>query len=61
MRCSHCGSNDVESDHTRGDTVCLRCGKVLEETLVVNEVSFENTKVLGTFISDTMGGGKEVY
>ena len=57
MHCSNCGSKDIESDNTRGDTVCRNCGKVLEENLVVNEVSFENTKVLGTFISDQMGGG----
>jgi transcription initiation factor TFIIIB Brf1 subunit/transcription initiation factor TFIIB len=57
MQCNNCGSKDIESDQTRGDIVCRNCGKVLEEGLVVNEVSFENTKVMGTFISDNMGGG----
>jgi transcription factor IIIB subunit 2 len=56
MKCTQCGSQDIESDQTRGDTVCRSCGKVLEDVMVVNEVSFDNTKVLGTFISDNMGG-----
>jgi transcription initiation factor TFIIIB Brf1 subunit/transcription initiation factor TFIIB len=57
MQCPHCNSKDIESDQTRGDVICRNCGNVLEETLVVNEVAFENTKVLGTFISDGMAGG----
>ena len=57
MKCTNCGSNDVERDPSRGDTICKNCGKVLEENAVVFDVAFENTKVVGTFVSDGGMGG----
>lgn len=39
--CNQCGSTELESDHTRGDTFCTKCGSVIEENLIVSELQFE--------------------
>lgn len=39
--CNQCGSTDLESDPTRGDTFCTKCGAVIEENLIVSELQFE--------------------
>lgn len=39
--CNHCGSTELESDPTRGDTFCTKCGSVIEENLIVSELQFE--------------------
>ena len=39
--CNQCGSTELESDPTRGDTFCTKCGAVLEENLIVSELQFE--------------------
>lgn len=39
--CNQCGSNELESDPTRGDTFCTKCGAVIEENLIVSELQFE--------------------
>lgn len=39
--CQHCGSTELESDPTRGDTLCTKCGSVIEENLIVSELQFE--------------------
>lgn len=39
--CNHCGSTELESDPTRGDTLCTVCGSVIEENLIVSELQFE--------------------
>ena len=54
--CSNCGSSDIDIDHSRGDAVCTNCGSVLEDNLIVSEVTFaENsiggTSVIGQFVS----------
>eukprot|EP00736_Rhodelphis_marinus_P000069 Rmarinus@m.3771 len=54
--CNSCGSTDIEIDGTRGDAVCTRCGNVLEESAIVNEVSFQEnsagqSSVIGQFVS----------
>jgi transcription initiation factor TFIIIB Brf1 subunit/transcription initiation factor TFIIB len=56
MKCTNCGSNNSIKDSGRGDTVCGDCGKVLEESEVVCDVAFENTKVVGSFVTDQIGG-----
>jgi transcription initiation factor TFIIIB Brf1 subunit/transcription initiation factor TFIIB len=56
MKCNNCGSSNIIKDASRGDTVCGSCGQVLEESEVVFDVAFENTKVVGTFISENMTG-----
>lgn len=38
--CSHCGGTDIEYDQARGDAVCTSCGSVLEDNIIVSEVTF---------------------
>ena len=54
--CSHCGGSDIEYDHARGDAVCTACGFVLEDSIIVSEVSFSDnslgaSSVVGQFVS----------
>lgn len=39
--CNECGSTELESDPTIGDTFCTQCGAVIEENLIVSELQFE--------------------
>lgn len=39
-QCPHCDSTDIDHDPARGDSVCVGCGAVLEESLIVSEVGF---------------------
>ena len=52
MKCPNCSSNNSIKDASRGDTICGDCGNVLEENEVVCDVAFENTKVVGSFVTD---------
>ena len=54
--CSHCGGTDIEYDAGRGDAVCTSCGSVLEDNIIVSEVSFQEqssgaSAVIGQFVS----------
>lgn len=54
--CSNCGGADIEYDQSRGDAVCVQCGSVLEDNIIVSEVSFQEqssgaTSVIGQFVS----------
>lgn len=57
MKCTRCNSTNIIKDATRGDTVCGSCGQVLEESEVVFDVAFEDTKVVGTFVNENYAGG----
>ena len=55
--CSTCGSSDIDFDPSRGDTVCTNCGSVLEESVIVSEVTFQDnsaggSSVIGQFVSN---------
>lgn len=55
--CSTCGSSDIDFDPSRGDTVCTSCGSVLEESVIVSEVTFQEngaggSSVVGQFVSN---------
>ena len=54
--CSSCGGTEIEHDHARGDAVCMSCGSVLEDNIIVSEVSFQeqtsgSSSVIGQFVS----------
>ena len=54
--CSNCGGAEIEYDQSRGDAVCVQCGSVLEDNIIVSEVSFQEqssgaTSVIGQFVS----------
>ena len=67
LTCHNCGSSDFETDQARGDTVCTKCGIVIEDNVIVNEIQFEEgsfggTHVVGQRITDeystrTLSGG----
>jgi transcription factor IIIB 90 kDa subunit len=39
-RCPHCDGVEIDYDPARGDAVCVDCGTVLEENVIVAEVQF---------------------
>ncbi|CEF62856.1 Transcription factor IIIB 90 kDa subunit [Strongyloides ratti] len=53
--CHHCGSSEIDEDTSRGDTTCMNCGTVLEESIVVSDVQFEEragiSSLVGQFVS----------
>ena len=54
--CSQCGGTDIEYDQARGDAVCTGCGSVLEDNIIVSEVTFVeqssgSSSVIGQFVS----------
>ena len=62
-KCSSCGSTSIDVDPSRGDAVCTQCGEVLETSLIVSDVQFEENAhggaaAIGQFVSgDSKGGG----
>jgi transcription factor IIIB 90 kDa subunit len=40
LRCPDCDSYEIDHDPARGDAVCIDCGRVLEESVIVAEVGF---------------------
>uniref|UniRef100_A0A3B5L1K5 TFIIB-type domain-containing protein n=1 Tax=Xiphophorus couchianus TaxID=32473 RepID=A0A3B5L1K5_9TELE len=58
--CKHCGSSDIDVDQARGDAVCMGCGSVLEDNIIVSEVEFVETGgggslAVGQFVSSEGG------
>uniref|UniRef100_A0A8C8IBE8 Transcription factor IIIB 90 kDa subunit n=1 Tax=Oncorhynchus tshawytscha TaxID=74940 RepID=A0A8C8IBE8_ONCTS len=41
--CKNCGGTDIDVDQARGDAVCVGCGSVLEDNIIVSEVQFMET------------------
>lgn len=39
--CPHCGSSEIDDDAARGDSTCMNCGTVLEESTIVSDVTFQ--------------------
>ncbi|KAI5108417.1 BRF1, RNA polymerase III transcription initiation factor a, partial [Silurus meridionalis] len=59
--CKNCGGTDVDVDQARGDAVCMTCGSVLEDNIIVSEVMFVESSggassAVGQFVaSDSQG------
>eukprot|EP00126_Sphaerothecum_destruens_P007582 Sdes_comp19901_c0_seq1m12287 len=54
--CNGCGGNNIDFDPSRGSAVCTNCGCVLEDSIIVSEVSFADnnsggSSVVGQFVS----------
>jgi transcription initiation factor TFIIIB Brf1 subunit/transcription initiation factor TFIIB len=43
MACVSCGSNEIEYADAKGETVCMSCGTVLEESSIVNAIGFDES------------------
>lgn len=61
-KCKNCGGSDIEVDPARGDAVCTTCGSVLEDSIIVAEIQFEEgahgtSSALGQFVSSDSKGG----
>uniref|UniRef100_F1KRU3 B-related factor 1 n=1 Tax=Ascaris suum TaxID=6253 RepID=F1KRU3_ASCSU len=55
-KCPHCGSSEIDDDATRGDSTCVKCGMVLEESAIVLDVTYQErsgagSTLVGQFIS----------
>ena len=63
LKCDSCGSTEIDIDPSRADAVCTSCGNVLESSIIVSDIQFEEnahggTSAIGTFVSaETKGGG----
>jgi len=63
LKCDACGSTDIDVDPSRADAVCTGCGNVLESSIIVSDIQFEEnahggSSAIGTFVSnETKGGG----
>lgn len=58
--CTACGSKEIEYDGALGNSVCVRCGVVLEENVVVAEVTYTElgngaTAMQGQFVAADRG------
>lgn len=61
-KCKNCGGTDIDVDPARGDAVCTSCGSVLEHSIIVSEIQFEDTAqggrgTIGQFVSSDSKGG----
>ncbi|XP_036065756.1 transcription factor IIIB 90 kDa subunit isoform X1 [Oryzias melastigma] len=58
--CKNCGSADIDVDQARGNAVCMGCGSVLDDNIIVSEVEFVETGgggslAVGQFVSSDGG------
>lgn len=56
MGCPSCGGTEIETDSARGDSVCVKCGQVLENSVIVSEVQFQETGGVSTAIGQFVVG-----
>lgn len=61
-KCKNCGSTEIDVDPARGDAVCTSCGSVLEDSVIVSEIQFEEnchggSSAIGHFVSSESHGG----
>ncbi|MFH4976621.1 hypothetical protein AB6A40_003330 [Gnathostoma spinigerum] len=54
--CPFCGSCEIDDDAARGDSTCMGCGTVLEESTIISDVQFQQQKsgahsLVGQFVS----------
>jgi len=56
--CPNCGSKEFESNIASGETICIKCGTVAEENVLVNSVQFSEgaggaSSMVGQFVSSS--------
>ena len=54
--CGICGGTQIEVDTARGDSVCVKCGNVMEDNMIVAEVSYTDASsgggtMIGQFVT----------
>ena len=65
MKCKSCGSTDIDVDPSRADAVCTNCGNVLESSIIVSDIQFEENahggaSAIGTFVPGDAKGKTEL-
>ncbi|XP_029830037.2 transcription factor IIIB 90 kDa subunit isoform X1 [Ixodes scapularis] len=63
--CQHCGCSEIDTDPARGDAVCTNCGSVLEDSIIVSEIQFEEnahggSRAIGQLISADGTSGRSL-
>lgn len=61
-KCRNCGSTNIDTDPARGDAICIECGFVLEDSIIISQTTFEESSsgkvmVLGHFVANDSTGG----
>eukprot|EP00981_Chlorochromonas_danica_P003568 scaffold659_cov192-Ochromonas_danica.AAC.81 len=55
MKCSKCGSRDIDFQESTGQSICMNCGTVLEESTIVSSIEFqesgERSQVIGQYVA----------
>lgn len=41
MKCSKCGSRDIDFQEAGGQSICVNCGTILEENTIVSSIEFQ--------------------
>jgi transcription factor IIIB subunit 2 len=60
--CSDCGGNVIEYDTAAGNGFCIKCGTVVEENTIVNEVTFGETSAGAAMVQGSfVGQGASEY
>ncbi|XP_019909766.2 transcription factor IIIB 90 kDa subunit isoform X2 [Esox lucius] len=64
--CKNCGGTDIDVDQARGDAVCMGCGSVLEDNIIVSEVQFMETggggsSAVGQFVAGDASGRNPTF
>lgn len=60
-KCKNCGCTDIDVDQARGVAVCMGCGSVLEDNIIVSEVTFVESggggsSAVGQFVAGDSSG-----
>ena len=60
-KCRNCGSTNIETDPGRGDAICIECGFVLEDSVIISQTTFEESssgkvRVPGHFVANDSTG-----
>lgn len=60
MICGSCGGSSLYADSKAGNTVCMSCGSVLEESSIVSDITFGETgggaaMVQGSYVGADQG------
>ena len=66
MKCKSCGSTDIDVDPSRADAVCTNCGNVLESSIIVSDIQFEENahggaSAIGTFVPGDAKGKTRIF
>lgn len=55
MKCSACGSRDIDFHEAGGHSYCVACGNLVEENTIVNSIEFQEngdrSQVIGQFVA----------